>query len=76
MTINEVRLKEFLTKNKGKSEEIFVAFTELFNKIGKEYNNEPLQLALTGVFIHGFLKTINCDKEQKRQLLKNIEEKL
>lgn len=76
MTLNEIRLREFLTKNKGKSEEIFVAYTDLFNKIGKEYDNEPLQLALTGTFILGFLKTIACDKEQKLQLLKNLEEKL
>ncbi len=76
MTINEVRLKTFLQQNNAKVQEVFVIFTDLFNKIGKEFDDEPLQLALTGVFLHGFLKTINCDKEQKRKLLKNLEEKL
>jgi len=76
MTLNEIRLKTFLQQNNEKVQEIFVNYTELFNKIGKEFDDEPLQLALAGVFLHGFLKTINCDKEQKRKLLKNLEEKL
>lgn len=76
MTINEIRLRDFLTRNKEQSEQIFVAYTELFNKIGKEFDDEPLQLALTGTFILGFLKTIECDKKQKEQLLKNIQDKL
>lgn len=70
------KLQDFLDANKPKYNEMLWIYEELFNKLGKETNDEPLQLAFSGTIIYNLLNSIRCEKRQKQQLLKNIMNKL
>lgn len=67
-----VALQKFIDDNKPRYNEMIWIYEELFNKIGVETNDEPLQLAFTGTIIFNLLNSIQCGKRQKQQLLRNI----
>jgi hypothetical protein len=69
-------LQSFLDANKPAYFELMTKYTDLFNQIGKETNDEAIQLGFAGTVIFNVLNSIQCEKTQKEQLLKNILAKL
>jgi hypothetical protein len=70
------QLKKFIKKNKKDYLELQNLHSKMFNLVGQELNSEPAQLQFTGIVIFSFLYSIKCDKENKKQLLKNVLDKV
>jgi len=67
------KLKEFVDVEKPEIDELMRKFVGLFNKCGKRYDNEKVQLGVLATIIVSFFKCCpQIGKKQKKKLLKNI----
>lgn len=74
--IKEKSIILFIKQNQDEFNQIQKQFVNLFNKCGRKFNNQAMQLGFTAAVIGVMLKTTNISKEEKKKMLENLSKKL